>query len=292
MATSSQQVSNPFECHLEFVRCIPFELMVITDEVLGSGRFGVCKKGFLQGTPVRVKYMNCSSENLEQNLISKEASVLSQLSHPSVCFVHGIQTKGEKRISLVVSLYDVDGFVVTIHDLISFDASNVAHDSKNMLLSSLCSSMNAQTWISILRRIVEGIAYIHGKSIIHKDLKTDNIVFYQQLGTLQPIIVDFGKSQPVTASRKYTLSEEQKTFYRVHHRHIAPDIVDGVNKPSYSSDMFSFGHIFKSIISYFPIPIDQLPRTVVKMVKCCLNYSPQERPSAENVAKQLLELEK
>jgi len=45
---------------------------------------------------------------------------------------------------------------------------------------------------------------------------------------------------------------------------------------------------FKSIISYFPIPIAQLPRTVVKIAKCCLKYDSLQRPSAaENVAEQL-----
>jgi len=242
-------MSNHFECHLKFVRKIPFELIVTTDEVLGSGQFAVCKKGFLQGMPVCLKYMNSSNETLKQNLVCKETSALSQLSHPNVCFVHGIQTKQENYISLFMSLYDVHGFVVTIHDLISFDASNAAvdsknltttFDSKNVLLSSLRLSLDSQAWILVLTKIVDCIAYIHRKSIIHQDLKTDNIVFYQQLGTLQPIIVDFGKAKPVAASRKYALSEEQKIFHRTHHRHIAPVVIDGVSKPSCSSDMFSF----------------------------------------------------
>ena len=105
-------MSNHFECHLKFVRQIPFELIVTTDEVLGSGQFAVCKKGFLQGMPVCLKYMNSSNETLKQNLVCKEASALSQLSHPNVCFVHGIQTKQENYISLVMSFYDVHGFVV------------------------------------------------------------------------------------------------------------------------------------------------------------------------------------
>ena len=64
-------------------------------------------------------------------------------------------------------------------------------------------------------------------------------------------------------------------------------LMHGVNKPSCSSDMFSFGHIFKSIISYFPIPIAQLARTVVKIAKCCIKYDSLQCPSAENVAEQL-----
>ena len=69
-------------------------------------------------------------------MLCKEASALLQLSHPNVCFLHGIQTKQEKHISLVMSLYDVHGFVLMIHDLISFDASNADVDSKNMVVSS------------------------------------------------------------------------------------------------------------------------------------------------------------
>lgn len=50
--------------------------------------------------------------------------------------------------------------------------------------------------------------------------------------------------------KKYTLSEEQKTFYHIHQRHTAPDLIDGTNKPSCSSDMFSFGRIFKSCVFF------------------------------------------
>ena len=121
------------------MRRIPVELIVHTDEILGSGRFGTCKKGFMQGTPVCLKYMDCYDQSVEQKLIHREACVLSQLSHPSICFLHGIQVEDDKCTSLVMSLYVIDGVVVTVHDLISFkfDSSNATLVSNSTLLHSI-----------------------------------------------------------------------------------------------------------------------------------------------------------
>ena len=147
------------------MRRIPVELIVHTDEILGSGRFGTCKKGFMQGTPVILKYMDCYNQSVEKKLIHREACVLSQLSHPSICFLHGIQVEDDKCTSLVMSLYVIDGVVVTVHDLVSFkfDSSNATLVSNSTLLHSICSSLLTQTWITVFCQITDGIAYIHGK---------------------------------------------------------------------------------------------------------------------------------
>ena len=263
---------------------IPFEFIRNTDEVLGSGRFGVCKKGYLQGTAVCLKYMNCKNKADEQKLVHREACVLSRLSHPSVCYLHGIQMEGDQCTSLVMSLYVIDDIVVTVHDLLSSDSPNA---SSNALLQSLCSSLHIQRWIVIFCQVADGIAYIHARGIIHRDLKTDNIVFYKNAGTPYPVIVDFGKAQTATTTQKYRLSEEQKQMYRAHHSHIAPDLIDGSSKPSYCSDMFSFGHVMKSVVCYFPLPASQLPRKFVAIVKKCLLYHSLDRPCAKTVYREL-----
>ena len=95
--------------------------------------------------------------------------------------------------------------------------------------------------------------------------------------------MDYGKAQIASASRKYNLTEEQKEMYRTHHSHIAPELIDGSSKPSYSSDMFSFGRIFKSVMHYFPLPATELPKEIVTIVKKCLCYNPLKRPSAKTV---------
>ena len=77
------------------------------------------------------------------------------------------------------------------------------------------SEFDIQVWFHITLQIAEGLEYIHQKNIIHRDLKTDNITMYEQ----NKNIPDFGKSDYGNATKKYN------------HRHIAPDLVDGIENP-------------------------------------------------------------
>ena len=86
--------------------------------------------------------------------------------------------------------------------------------------------------------------------IIHRDLKSNNIVLYRRGKDLKPVIIDFGKSVQVHKAMRYKLSEDEKQQYRQIHKHIAPDLIDGMCIPSPSSDMYSFGRIFKNIVCY------------------------------------------
>lgn len=273
-----------FESEMKTVRRIPSQLFVTTPEIIGKGQYGVCRKGFLQGTRVCIKILECD-ENLTtiKTLLHREASILSQLLHPSICFLQGIHTEREPY-SIIMNLYEVDGFTFTIHDVLSTSMHPPnSKSARNVAMDSVRTLLDHDLWINVLLNVVKGIEFMHKKFIIHRDLKTDNIVIYNQLHELKPVIIDFGKSQPVSAARKYTLSEEQKSTYRTSHGHIAPDLIDGVNKPSCASDMYSYGRIFKTIIQYFPLSKETLPTLVVKMVKDCLKYDPLERPTATTV---------
>lgn len=266
----------------KYVRMLPYELVLTTNEVLGEGQFGICKKGFLQGMNVCVKMMKSSDENSKQRLIMREANVLSMLSHSSLCFFHGVIVKDGMLTALVTSLYTVNKFVVTVRDLISGDST---FDSRMMLITPLRSALDSKRWVTILRDVVDGINFIHGKLIIHRDIKTDNIVFYDQSSgeDIRPVIIDFGKALSVGYAKKYVLSDTQKSYYRTYHRHIAPDLIDGVNAPSPASDMYSYGRLFKCIIENFPVPVDCLPKAAMIAIKKCLKYNSHERPTAETV---------
>ena len=101
-----------------------------------------------------------------------------------------------------------------------------------------------------MTKLAEALQYIHGLGIIHRDLKTDNVVFCYQSNALQPVLVDFGKSEYVSSSSKFTLTDAKKVEYHQNHKHIAPDLVDGFAKPSPASDIFSFGRLFKNVMLF------------------------------------------
>ena len=250
-----------------------------TDITLGKGRFAMCIKGYLQGTSICIKIPHDeTSTNFKAiNLISKEANILSQLSHPAVCFLLGIQ----KPYYLITNLYEVRGYTVTAYDLLF--PNDISNPIKKKMTLSLCCEIDVNIWFKIILHIAEGIDHFHQKGIVHRDLKMDNVVLYEQNKNLMPVIIDFGKRDLIKNTRKYSLTKEGKSEYRAKHKHIAPDLIDGIATPSTSSDMYSYGRIVKSIVRHFPISSELIPSVIVDMVNNCLCYNSSKRPTAKSV---------
>ena len=152
---------------------------------------------------------------------------------------------------------------------------NITDSTKRNFIQSLHTKLDVNVWFCIGLQIAKGLDYVHQKSIVHRDLKTDNIAMYEQNEKIFPVIVDFGKSEFLSNTKKYSLTEEAKKEYRVFHKHIAPDVVDGIAKPSTLSDMYSYGRVFKSIVRYFHITRESIPPSIVDMVNKCLLYQSQ-----------------
>ncbi|KXJ05814.1 Myosin light chain kinase, smooth muscle [Exaiptasia diaphana] len=66
-------------------------------------------------------------------------------------------------------------------------------------------------WLMILYNVTDALNYMHTKGFLHCDLKSNNIVVYNNKGYL----IDFGKARVITslAAKKYTF----------HYPHIAPE---------------------------------------------------------------------
>ena len=97
---------------------------------------------------------------------------------------------------------------------------------------------------------------------------------------LKPFIIYFGKSVQVHKAMRYKLSEEEKQQYRQIHKHIAPDLIDGICIPSPSSDMYSYGRVFKNIVCYSQTKSTTLSVPVRTLIKNCLKYHATDRPTA------------
>ena len=57
------------------------------------------------------------------------------------------------------------------------------------------------TWTRIIAKAAGALARIYEKGILHNDLKLNNIVLDNRDGVYNPVIIDFGKSVPMSAAR-------------------------------------------------------------------------------------------
>jgi serine/threonine protein kinase len=85
------------------------------------------------------------------------------------------------------------------------------------------------------------LEYLHERTILHNDLKDDNIVVERRGGQLSPVIIDFGKACLFQNAKILHIDKSQQEEYIRKYKHIDPEVVKGQRKQSESSDVFSFG---------------------------------------------------
>mmetsp|Transcript_6440 Transcript_6440/g.10935 ORF Transcript_6440/g.10935 Transcript_6440/m.10935 type:complete len:238 (+) Transcript_6440:135-848(+) len=117
----------------------------------------------------------------------------------------------------------------------------------------------------ILVQIANGIKYLHGFGIIHRDLKLENVVMSDLTDEATPKIVDFGFS--MTIGPNQLLKEQLGTV-----GYVAPEILQ---QKSYgkSCDVWSFGCMAYALLcGALPFDYQTKERTMMETVKCNLDF--------------------
>ena len=134
--------------------------------------------------------------------------------------------------------------------------------------------------------VAAGLTHIHGKGILHNDIKADNIALGDCLPASKtpvaqfwPTVIDFGKACPSEMGKKYVLGHYQKEVYRNRYSHIAPDLVDGIVPQSFLSDVFSLGQVIKKMA--------MAHTGLQQLATSCTSYSCSERLRLENLVSTL-----
>ena len=85
--------------------------------------------------------------------------------------------------------------------------------------------------IGMLQQIAEGLSYLHGIKLGHRDIDPRNILVKK--GVIK--IVDFGLSFNIDTRSKPANSKLGKDLYA------APEVLQGANYSPYKADVFSYG---------------------------------------------------
>lgn len=59
-------------------------------------------------------------------------------------------------------------------------------------------------WLRIMKELAEALAFIHSKNIVHQDIKSDNVILYDNNKVIQCVLIDFGnwKSKAISFVRR------------------------------------------------------------------------------------------
>ncbi|KAG1684174.1 hypothetical protein DVH05_011824 [Phytophthora capsici] len=251
----------------------PYEVEFDPHESLGQGAFASVHMGTWLGTPIVIKklmpIMSTSGVELQASAVFyRELSIWYRLNHPYVvklyggCHVGGqpffvCEPASNGRLDVYLRRYDTAGGVTT-----SFTSKSTSTTSGNTSGFSRSSSNGSSTGLSVesaasykrceawrkLRQSALGLQYLHQHSIVHGDLKCDNILVAAD-GTAK--LTDFGLS---TIRRYVDKEQELSTNSSVvgAQRWKAPECLAGA-APSFESDVYSFGMcILQAISGEFP----------------------------------------
>ncbi|KAG0227683.1 hypothetical protein BGW42_002767 [Actinomortierella wolfii] len=156
----------------------------------------------------------------------------------------------------------------------------------------------------ITQDIIRGLHYLHSNDILHRDLKTDNVLLTKNFDTAK--LCDFGLSM----TEHHTADNEDSSAAVSHagtRRWMAPELFDP--NPAYSkkSDIYALGWIMWQIVSSRVKPFQHIrdPSKVIELIKdgkretipakisedyrksieACWHQDPSQRPHAEEMIK-------
>ena len=195
-------------------------------EQVGSGTYGRVFKAYHKDDPTQIVALKKIETHREVQgfpiTALREISHLKKLKHPHVVELKEVVTSRPQPPSKRGSTFLV--FEYLEHDLMGL----IARKIKFSVAQIKC----------IMKQMLEGLAYIHSKNIIHRDLKTANILLNNKGETK---ICDFGLSRlPKPRSKPLTV-RVMTLLYR------APEVLLGKKDYSEKADIWSLGCIFAEL---------------------------------------------
>ncbi|MEV8068071.1 serine/threonine-protein kinase [Streptomyces sp. NPDC085995] len=208
----------------------------------------------------------------------RERSVLLRLTHPNIVRVRDLVVEGD-LLALVMDL--VDG--PDLH----------RHLRENGPFTPVAAAL-------LTAQICDALAASHADGVVHRDLKPANVLLKQDGGQLHPMLTDFGIARLADSPGLTRTHEFVGTP-----AYVAPESAEG--RPQTSAvDVYGAGILLYELVtgrppfaggsalevlhqhlSAEPRRPSTVPDPLWTVIERCLRKNPDERPSAENLARAL-----
>ena len=171
-----------------------------------------------------------------ENLFVSEARIMAQLDHPSIVPLYGLHCGTENKLHLAMKHIHgktLQRYLLDIIDLYKHEGVENFDEKRSIA-----------TRIEYLIKVCEAIDYAHCKGVIHRDIKSENIM----IGNYGEVyVMDWGLASLVNPKKKKT-GESAKRGLVGTPCYIAPELIMG-GEWSRQSDIFALGMVFFEIIT-------------------------------------------
>ncbi|KAF7888488.1 uncharacterized protein EAF02_003029 [Botrytis sinoallii] len=213
---------------------VPYE--VDLDIPQAEGSFGIVYKAVntTNNTAFAVKMFKKVYSSKQRSEILKELGLLARCNHPNLLtLMDAYQVHDNPHTYYLVTQpwapYTLDMFI---------------HETDNQRRKScpwFASIMKETKILMVLKGLADGLDYLHGHSIKHKDIKPDNILLYHDSTKgIRPIIADLGESK---VFRQGGTTNYSKSTYR----YLAPEQVNHTDS-SLKADVWQMGCCFAFLL--------------------------------------------
>ena len=267
--------------HVHFIQ----EQDIEWGNIIGKGPYGEVREGRCGEHRVAVKKFNHHLGFLSVDAKAEffaEVEIQTGMSHSNVVVTHA------------ASKSDQSAFIVM--ELARTSLRKLYQQEKLTLIQK----------ITLLAQVAHGLTYLHSRGIIHRDVKSDNVLLFGDFPSDFVVKVsDFGLASIKSRAKVVTLQQLETPWWA------APEVHKG-RPHSRKSDVFSFGIMMHEVIaqrlpygqgvsqhsllarkrkavSPCVIPED-CPEMLVKLMKSCIIPDPTKRPEMSDVGRCLQEL--
>eukprot|EP00890_Picochlorum_soloecismus_P004238 jgi/Picsp_1/4815/NSC_02183-R1_cyclin-dependent kinase g-2-like len=223
---------------------------------ISEGTYGVVYRArdLETGEMCALKKLKLDKEQTGFPLTSiREINILLALEHPSIVNVSEV----------VMGTRNPD----PRDDMVFMVMEYADHDLKAVMDKRMKQPFSIAEVKCLMTQLLSGIAYLHENWVLHRDLKTSNIL-YTNKGQLK--ICDFG------LARQYSSYPKQYTRLVVTLWYRAPELLLGTRKYSTAVDMWSVGCIMAELLSKKPIFNGQSEIQQLDLIFKTLGYPNEE----------------
>jgi tRNA A-37 threonylcarbamoyl transferase component Bud32/tetratricopeptide (TPR) repeat protein len=207
-----------------------------------AGRGGVAEvylaRHKLLDRTVAIKLISpTNADDLADKRFLKEAKVVAGLRHPNI-----------------VSIYDVGVYENKYYIIMEYlEGGDLKQNIKR--------SLSIPQILKIIRQIASALAHAHDKGFVHRDIKSQNIMFR---GDGTAVLTDFGIVKDLTTDSGYTMDG---TSIGTPH-YMSPEQVQGTGEVDWRTDLYSLGvTFFEMITGSVPYNADSPIAVALKHIK-------------------------